>query len=736
MRFPVLLGALGFLAASPVPAQSPLTPEIAVLQGGIEIEGRWEGEPRWLQGAGFTGGGFDGGLLFATAVPFGSTLADADVPPIRLDFDPALQTVTRVYQADGGFADQGTGVFNGAAYDVSDPENPRRLNVVASEDSRSTTLDNVWNPTDGTRGGREYLLVMASDYDASGATYASANPFLDEQDAYFFVALQLRSGRTLFESEASLYVSPLQIAGFEASRIANGEVSLTWSYDAPDTVERLLLYADTAAPAAVVAAELDPATGATSFLATEFAAYSFRLEALDADGRTVARSAEIEFSPFSSFGTTLLGQLNPTNSGTYGDIWGYTDPATGREYALLTDRYVGLHVIDITDDEPVLMATVPGFSNGTVADAKDVKVRGQYAYLVHEYAPVMVIDLANPASPQMVGAIDTQPNATNGGSHNAEINGDYLYVIGGRSPGGLRVYDLAANPTSPPLTGQYQPSYFHDIHVNGQWAYASGIYDEGVYVLDASDPSNPTFETLFSYPAGYVGAHNACSSENGDYLYVSDEIGTGPWMRAFDVRDLDNVELTAELIIDDRAVVHNCYVEGDFLFVAHYTEGLQVFDIGENPAVPERIAFYDTFTGPGFGYQGAWSSYPYFASGKVIVSDMQSGLFVIGVDGFTPNEVATAPVPEGAPALALRAFPNPTTGQATLQYALPEAGRVRLALYDVLGREVAVLADGEAAPGDGDARLDASALGLAPGLYLARLETAQGAVTTRITVAR
>ena len=732
MRSALLVSALAALSASPLAAQPDQT---AVHQGGIEIEGRWDGETRWLQGAGFVGGTYDGGVLFASAVPFGSTLPDSEVPPIRIDFDADLSTTTRVYLGNDGFSDQGTGVFNGAAFDLSDPDNPRRLNVVASEDGRYTTPDNVWNPTTGTRGDREYLLVMASDYDASGATYASANPFQDEQDAYYFVALQLVEGRDLFESDASLFVSPLRITGLEASRVANGEVSLTWSYNAPAAVERLRLYADTVSPAVLVAAELDPATGATSFLATDLSTHYFRLEALGADGQVIDRSAEIAFSPFTSFGTTLLGQLNPTNSGTYGDIWGYTDPATGREYALMADRYVGLHVIDITGDAPVLVATVPGFSNGSVADAKDVKVRGQYAYFVHEYAPVMVIDLSNPANPQVVGAIDSQPGATNGGSHNAEVNGDYLYIIGGRSPGGLRVYDLAADPINPPLTGQYQPSYFHDIHINGDLAYASGIYDEGIWVLDASNPSNPTFETLFSYPAGYVGAHNACSSENGDYLYVSDEIGTGPWMRAFDVRDLEDVELTAELIIDDRAVVHNCYVEGDFLFVAHYTEGLQVFDIAANPAVPERIAFYDTFTGPGFGYQGAWSSYPYFASGKVIVSDMQSGLFVIGVDGFTSGQTATQPAPAET-ALALSVFPNPTAGQATLRYALPDAGRFRLALYDVLGREVAALAEGDGAAGLDEAALDARALGLAPGLYLARLETAAGAVTTQVTVAR
>ena len=734
MRPTLLFGALGALVASPLAAQ---TDDDAFRGGTIEIEGRWDGATTWLRGSGFTGGGFDGGALLAADVPFGSTLAPSAVPPIRIDFDDALATTTRVYRGDDGYADQGTGVFNGAAYDVSDPDHPRRLNVVASEDARYTAPDNVWGPTTGTRGGREYLLVMASDYDGSGGAYAGANPFQGEQDAYYFVALQLIDGHTLFEAPGSLRATPIAISGLKAAATANGQASLSWTYEAPPEAELLRLYIGTDSPATQPYMDLPPDTQQTTFSTEEWGAYYFRLEALNAEGEALAWSEEVYQQLFLSSGTQLLGQLDPTNSGSFGDIWGYTDPATGREYALLCDRYVGLHVIDITDEAPVLVATVPGFSvGGDVADAKDVKVWNQYAYLVHEYAPLMVIDLSDPTDPQVVGEIDSQPDATNGGSHNAEVDGDYLYVIGGRRPDGLRIYDLAADPTDPPRTGGYPAFYFHDIHVKGDLAYASAIYDEGVYVLDISDPSNPTLRTQFIYPAASMGAHNACSPENGDYLYVSDEIGSGKWMRAFDVRDLDDVTLTAELIIDERATVHNCYVEGDFLFVAHYTEGLQVFDIGENPAQPERIAFYDTFTQSGFGTRGAWSSYPYFASGKVIVSDMQSGLFVIGVDGFTPVGAEPGPAEPAAPALALHAFPNPTAGRATLRYALAEAGRFRLALFDVLGREVAALAGGEGVPGEATAALDARGLGLAPGLYLARLETAAGAVATRITVAR
>ena len=84
--------------------------------------------------------------------------------------------------------------------------------------------------------------------------------------------------------------------------------------------------------------------------------------------------------------------------------------------------------------------------------------------------------------------------------------------------------------------------------------------------------------------------------------------------------------------------------------------------------------------------------------------------------------------------LALVAFPNPATARLSVRYTLPEAGRVRLVLVDVLGREVAVVADGAQPPGPAAASLDASRL--PAGLYVLRLTAGTAAAALRVTVAR
>ncbi len=552
---------------------------------------------------------------------------------------------------------------------------------------------------------------------------------------------------------------------------------------------------------------------------------------------------------------TLLGQLDERSN--YGDLWGYVDPATGREYALLTARYQGLSIIDLDAPTPTEVGFVPGLGGSSVDDAKDVKTYGTYAYLVHEYNDVLVIDLDEPANPVVAGRIDVQADGSGDGSHNILIEGDYLYVVGGRSPGGLRIYDLAANAVAPPLVstfaGPFGGVYYHDLDVVGDVAYAAAIYNRGIDVIDLSDRTAPSLITTIIYPAGYMGAHNVCAAPDGETIFVGDEIGTAPWTRAFDVSNLDDPELLSELVVNDRAVVHNCYVLGDFIYIAHYTEGLQVFDVSD-PASPERVAFYETYTGNSTGFRGAWTAYPYLPSGRVIVSDLSGGLFVIDVDlpssgavtlaasATSPLSVApggsvgfaytvtnatgsavsgdlyftadrgastvaqgrilsgtlgagqsrsgtyTQQVPAGAmagpytytlavgrfpstatdavpfavtvtgtplavgaaawtvadatpwaeasapEAAAVTAFPNPSGGTATLRFGLPAAAEVRLAVYDVLGREVAVLAEGQLEAGTHAVPFDGR--GLPSGLYAYRLTTGGTVQTGQLTLVR
>ena len=87
-----------------------------------------------------------------------------------------------------------------------------------------------------------------------------------------------------------------------------------------------------------------------------------------------------------------------------------------------------------------------------------------------------------------------------------------------------------------------------------------------------------------------------------------------------------------------------------------------------------------------------------------------------------------------APALALGVAPNPARGAARLSFELPEAAPVRLAVFDALGREVAVLVDRDLGAGAHETPFDTSALPV--GVYVARMRAGAATATRRITVVR
>jgi hypothetical protein len=80
------------------------------------------------------------------------------------------------------------------------------------------------------------------------------------------------------------------------------------------------------------------------------------------------------------------------------------------------------------------------------------------------------------------------------------------------------------------------------------------------------------------------------------------------------------------------------------------------------------------------------------------------------------------------------AAPNPFRGQTTIRFALPSAQRVRLTIYDALGRQVALLADQTFTAGEN--RVVWGGSSLPSGLYFVRLETDSRMLTRSITLLR
>ncbi|MEM9996753.1 MAG: T9SS type A sorting domain-containing protein [Bacteroidota bacterium] len=119
-------------------------------------------------------------------------------------------------------------------------------------------------------------------------------------------------------------------------------------------------------------------------------------------------------------------------------------------------------------------------------------------------------------------------------------------------------------------------------------------------------------------------------------------------------------------------------------------------------------------------------------SGTIEATDVAGNTGTLFVDSQDRNRAtasaASAALPD-APTLDM-AYPNPFTASATVRFGLPEAQPVRVVVYDVTGRTVAVLGDGVAEAGWHEARLDGTVL--PSGVYLVRFEAGDTQTTQKL----
>ena len=100
---------------------------------------------------------------------------------------------------------------------------------------------------------------------------------------------------------------------------------------------------------------------------------------------------------------------------------------------------------------------------------------------------------------------------------------------------------------------------------------------------------------------------------------------------------------------------------------------------------------------------------------------------------------SAAPTPRATALVLEPAVPNPFNPQTVIRFDLPVAGRAKLAVYDLAGRLVRTLVEGEQPAGPGEATwngCDAAGRGLPSGTYFARLEADGDVRTTRMSLVR
>ncbi len=335
----------------------------------------------------------------------------------------------------------------------------------------------------------------------------------------------------------------------------------------------------------------------------------------------------------------------------------------------------GAFIYDISNpDAPVLSSWYNPGNNQQFLEAIVIGNRGYFGS--GNGGGVHIVDLTNPASPQLLGVVNaSNANAFNS-IHEMVVWGNFLIENANTlSNKTIKVINIS-NPATPVFVRDISPSeplWVHAMHIRGNrmftsgWGTASQRGRTEIYDISNLGTQAPTLLGYLEDPSANVTAgnnmHSSWTSEDGNYLYSARETnnGTGD-LRVYNITDpavplLVKSITMAELGLN-AVTPHNPVVFGNYLYVAWYQAGVQVFDISD-PADPKRVGQYDTYP-PAFApseaekralegadpwdmlcssefrqnflpttYDGDWAVFPFLGTNKVLAGDLANGLLVL-----------------------------------------------------------------------------------------------------------
>ena len=351
-----------------------------------------------------------------------------------------------------------------------------------------------------------------------------------------------------------------------------------------------------------------------------------------------------------------LPEMGGNRGSRLNDIWGWTDPQTDQEYALV-GRNDGTSFVDVTNPEmPRYVGDLP-MTAGSVANVwRDIKVYADHAYVVADGAGqhgVQVLDLnqLRGVEDEPVTFAETALYTGIASAHNIVINEEtgFGFVVGASGGGetcggGLHMLDLRETPNvsfagcfADANTGRRNTGYSHDAqcvtYAGPDLAYNGreiclGSNETALSIADVTDKDNPIAISAASYP-NVAYTHQGWLTEDHRYFYMNDEgdeprgLVEGTRTLVWDVSDLDDPVLVTEYIASTPDTDHNLYIKDNLMYQSNYGAGLRILDI-TNPESPTEIGFFEP--GPG---SSSWSNYPYFKSGTLIVTSGNEGLFIL-----------------------------------------------------------------------------------------------------------
>ncbi len=394
--------------------------------------------------------------------------------------------------------------------------------------------------------------------------------------------------------------------------------------------------------------------------------------------------------------------------------------------------YAGWDIFDVSDpNQPEL---VGNFEPEDIRQVYSGIIRGERLYYSPSPpygSPIYIFEITGPLEPQLIDVCNILRD-----QYAFDVSDDLIYFASNDT---LKIMDIS-DPDDPQPIGFYTNEEINEwwknvglIKVIGEYVLISitwedwdnpedGIYG-GIRIVDISDPTQPVEVATYN-PEEYYSYSNLAFS-NDFFCYIS-SIYIEPVYQhklvIFNFSDPSQPEIAS--IYEDIEQPKSVKVSGDFAFIADGSAGIKVIDLSDIYH-PELVGYYDT---PGYAVDIYVSDHIAYVADETMLGVYDCSLAMgLGVD----DPTATQPVKLNL----LSAYPNPFNSQTTVTFTLPQAGKVNLTMFDMLGREVnRISPSGWLQSGEHNINIDANRL--ATGNYLLRLQSGNETQVQPITLVK
>lgn len=366
------------------------------------------------------------------------------------------------------------------------------------------------------------------------------------------------------------------------------------------------------------------------------------------------------------------------------------------------------------------------------------EVYGDYVYVANTIGGLAVVDISDPLNPVLVDSI-----AQNVTAYDLFFHPDTQVVYVSDYSRGVHIFDTA-NPAAPvfvrTIDTDPDTSALKVIYRDG-YLYVD-VFTYGINVFDAADPFNPVLLYGKGFSANVIDFD---LTDDGEFLFAS-----APEEGIYIFRDYTPDSLQFIQLLGNFDYTQNLDIRGDYCYVADYDKGVYVLDIS-NPYYP--ILLDSVFA------QDCVSAVRVIDDQYIAVSDRNNGDFIVDVsnpmdifevsrmetpgltggfaikdslliccdnysliiaDMYYVSGVGKRETPPGNFSLLYPAYPNPFNSSAVIEYEILKGSKVKLTLFNTLGQEIAVLADGYLEAGKYSAPIDGSSI--TSGIYYVSME--------------